>query len=1413
MPRSASIGSPDVSRTTDDSSDSYPHLGRWLHALVLVAITFICLAQSPGVTTFDTKLDLTQDPGSFMRQTLTVWTPDINMGSLQNQAYGYLFPTGPYYLLGDLIGAPMWLWQRLWSLLILVIAFEGMRLVLRALGGSTPVVAIVAASSYAFAPRVLGTVGVLSGQTLPGAVLPWTVLPLVLAHQGRLGWRRAVVLSAATVPFMGGVNATEVMLVLLLPGLLVLMSGGSWRSRWRRTAAWSGLIILVCIWWIGPLLVLGTYAPPFLDYVESARNTTAPVGFLQSVQGTTHWLSYLDPVDSDWYTAFRLSHEPVFLVASAAVGICGLVGLTLRRTPLRLPLAVAAFGALAFLTLGHGGVSGSPLQSTFLSFLDGGGAPFRNIHKVDPLVRFAVAVGLTSTITVAAPRVRRLLGWDQHPDLRHLASGIPAAVAFVLVASSLVPAAAGQMRSAKGWKDIPQPWLQMSETLQKLPAGARTLVVPGADIGDQTWGRTVDELIQTFPGVNWASRSKVPLVSNGGIRFLDEVENAFWAGRGSTGLVQALASAGFTNILVRNDIAAENNVPDPDRVHQAIAGMPGLSKVKAFGVGQGGYPMVELYSLRGASGSPLAVPMSQTRVFYGEADNLVRAYESGAIRGDEVTVSNAPGDTRAHVTDTAPARLVTEGWSRQERSFARVHESRSSVMTEDDEFGSTRAQHDYGPMSGTQQATAVYSGVSSVRVSSTADSAGSLGPVRPDLGAWAAVDGRPDTAWVSAGGTDPRQQWIAVDLDAARTPGKVDLKFRESVADVKVVRLVADSETKTVRLDATGAGSTVLQRPTKQVKVEVVTASGAGQVGLSDLRIAGLSPQRSIQVPTLVDAGDSLVFTDNPGRTVCTVGALGVGCNPLTYVGPDESTGISRDVEVVRGRPVTVDAQVVPTGGEAVDNLLLPLKDAVAVRASGSYVTDVRNSPTQAADGSTATTWIPPQNGTVEPWLDLSWGPSRTLSTFKVGVGPGATPAPVAGVTVDGRPAAFTVSADGTYRLTGSPKGTSLRVYFTKGVALPQIAEVQVDALRDLYYRPADSTTTGLPCGLGPPIHLGSAAVETEIVGTIGQLRSGAPMQVRSCGLVPDLKSGRQTISIDRIDGFTPVSLQVSAPGDRQTAQQRLTVTENRWTEQDRSVTVAGGPVTVLAVPENFNAGWTATMGGRTLTSVLVNGWQQGWVVPAGSAARQITMSFTPAKPYQASLLVGALAALAVLVAAMVLLVAMVRERVGVRGLLAGLSGAGSGSAPDHASASEEPVGAPAIWWVAVVVVLAALFGGAFTAVGVVVALVTPWRWRSIARTAAVAVTVLAAILAASADFASAAEIADGATALVLGLLVGLVLRSASATGTLRRPHWSRVQGPGARWSWSGSRARKRQEQQPEPEPELPDDPETGAQR
>ena len=42
----------------------------------------------------------------------------------------------------------------------------------------------------------------------------------------------------------------------------------------------------------------------------------------------------------------------------------------------------------------------------------------------------------------------------------------------------------------------------------------------------------------------------------------------------------------------------------------------------------------------------------------------------------------------------------------------------------------------------------------------------------------------------------------------------------------------------------------------------------------------------------------------------------------------------------------------------------------------------------------------------------------------------------------------------------------------------------------------------------------------------------------------------------------------------------------------------------MIVVPESINPGWIAhTANGVTLTPVVVNGWQQGWVVPAGDRA------------------------------------------------------------------------------------------------------------------------------------------------------------------------------------------------------------------
>src|SRR5262249_37029313 len=50
------------------------------------------------------------------------------------------------------------------------------------------------------------------------------------------------------------------------------------------------------------------------------------------------------------------------------------------------------------------------------------------------------------------------------------------------------------------------------------------------------------------------------------------------------------------------------------------------------------------------------------------------------------------------------------------------------------------------------------------------------------------------------------------------------------------------------------------------------------------------------------------------------------------------------------------------------------------------------------------------------------------------------------------------------------------------------------------------------------------------------------------------------------------------------------------WGDTSRTVQVAAGRAAVLVVHENANAGWRATVDGRVLEPVRVDGWQQGFL-------------------------------------------------------------------------------------------------------------------------------------------------------------------------------------------------------------------------
>ena len=61
---------------------------------------------------------------------------------------------------------------------------------------------------------------------------------------------------------------------------------------------------------------------------------------------------------------------------------------------------------------------------------------------------------------------------------------------------------------------------------------------------------------------------------------------------------------------------------------------------------------------------------------------------------------------------------------------------------------------------------------------------------------------------------------------------------------------------------------------------------------------------------------------------------------------------------------------------------------------------------------------------------------------------------------------------------------------------------------------------------------------------------------------------------------------------------------------------------------ENFNNGWVAKADGQTLQAVRIDGWQQGFVVPAGIDGT-ISLSFTPQRLVVLGLVLGVLGVLA----------------------------------------------------------------------------------------------------------------------------------------------------------------------------------------
>lgn len=828
------------------------------HAIVWLVLAAAMFAQPVGLIAADTKHDLTADPAGFLAAATHAWTDVFPLGQLQNQAYGYLFPQGLFFLLADAIPdwlLPTWVAQRLWWTIVASVGFSGFYRLCQCVtphsgradtaSASIRAFHIIAALLFALSPRTLTTLTAISSEAWPVMLAPWVLVPLLRTNKitGRD-------IAAATIPIalMGAVNATATLAACIPAGLVIL-----WRRQgWLLIPA----AIAVSAWWIGPLLVLGKYSPPFTDFIESSYVTTRWLNLLEILRGTTHWTPF---ADTEREAGYLLVSQPVFVLATVAIAACGLAGLALSTQSTSHSSARLRFHGLWLVMLL---VGIAVLAAPYGQLLDDVLAPLRNLHKFDPLVRIPLLLGVANLGAVL-----QLPATSEFS--RRAAAGLSVAVIALI---AVAPVWSGRLLPTGAYREVPDYWQQAADFLND-NVDTRTLLVPETSFARQEWGWTRDEPAQPLLDVPWAVRDAVPLLPPEAIRGLDGVLATLEHS------VDPLMRLGIGAVLVRHDLdsSAQRERADElaDALDRAADNGAASSAVQRHDFGDpdsGGVSVFVLDAQRdmhiahdpvtvAGGGEALAVldaidgPAPRRLVDHADAGAATEG--SGAEPGTE------PG------TEEPGAEIVTDTPLLVDRNFGTLQGAVSGPLASPDEATTKHPSVDY-PSVATPLPVRTRGDVQ-LQASSSAADATAFGGADPARSINAAIDGT-DQAWWPAPG-DPGTLQLRSTDGTVHAP-ELHLTTTED-ARLRVLAFAdagADADTGTE--DAVNASAGTSDEPIHTITVETeagedtrvafpndlrasrieVQLNPETRTGVSDIHLAGHELSRLVHVPATANA-------------------------------------------------------------------------------------------------------------------------------------------------------------------------------------------------------------------------------------------------------------------------------------------------------------------------------------------------------------------------------------------------------------------------------------------------------------------------------------------------------------------------------------------------------------------------------
>lgn len=880
----------------------------WLAVTAVVMLPWLI---SPGATEPDTKIDLTVSPWRYLGRALDAWNNHAGLGELQNQAYGYLFPMGPVFGICHSLGIAPWAAQRVWWTLLLVVAFTGTHRLIRRLGVADGAPALVAAAAYALSPRVLTVLPVISIEAWPLALAPWlvvAVIPLVDRTAPRPVVWRSLALAGVLAATLGGVNATASGIVLALPLLFLITH----RVGRRRALPWLVAVVAGAAWWLLPLLVLGRYAYPFLNYIETASITTAVTSVPNDLRGASDWIAYiLDSANHPtWQGGWVIAQSVTAIIATSAVAALGAWGLLRWRGHLARWCMASVVGATVFMAIGHAGIVSGPFAGDARALLNGALAPLRNVHKADPMIRLPLVIGLAGLLQHFARSAK----------VRH--RYLPAALAL-LVAVAMTPIWQGRVGAQGAYTGIPKQWSQVATAVDAaaLTDGGSTMLLPNSRTATYTWGSPTDEPLSALATSPIVTREAAPLGIPASTRILDVADELAASGAPQPSLAAGLVRLGITRIVLRRDLASAVQAEPWQLVQKTLAASPGFRAVQTFGSGTSALTVYDVT----APGAPTATTDDVTAyagssplTVAGGPEAIFDLYAAGLVSAQQwLQLDNSTTGSADIVTDTMRWRAYNNGVP----TALGYSPTLPADDTEPDHIGA----RDLPPATDVaEQPTRRLIGLSALTASSSGADPFAKAYVSPATSVYAAVDGDPATSWLT--GDHERVATLTADLEPTVAVTSVRLVLAGPAQGAELpatVEVTVGGVRRQIAVD--GRRDVTVQFPRTlagTVRVQLTAPSGGADpvLGITELQIPGATLGSVISLPHPINpARQALLITRDPlERSVDTRAGED---------GPD----LVRQVDYTAAGTMPVKVWVRPVPGSALQSLLAHSGSAVSL--------------------------------------------------------------------------------------------------------------------------------------------------------------------------------------------------------------------------------------------------------------------------------------------------------------------------------------------------------------------------------------------------------------------------------------------------------------------------------------------------